>query len=100
MEHAYHNLKNTYYFPFYFLRPLLLGEFNQIDHILIDKGLQSSILKLQYFKGAECDPDNYLVVEKFREWKAVRKHAAQKFVLEKFNLKNLSDLEVKKQYQI
>ena len=73
---------------------------NQIDHILIDRRRQSSILDVRSFKGADCDTDHYLVVAKIRERLAVSKQKAQKLDGEKFNLRKLKDLEVKKQYQI
>jgi hypothetical protein len=41
-----------------------------------------------------------LVVEKVKERLAVSKQAAQQFDVERFNLRNLSELEVKKRYQI
>ena len=37
---------------------------NQIDHILIDRRRQSSILYVRIFRGADCDTDHYLVVQK------------------------------------
>jgi len=40
------------------------------------------------------------MVAKVRERLAVSKHAAQKFDVERFNLRKLSELEVRKQYQI
>src|SRR5215510_13547957 len=43
---------------------------------------------------------HYLVVAKVRERLAVRKQGAQKSEGERFNLKKLKDLEVRKQYQI
>jgi hypothetical protein len=52
------------------------------------------------FRGADCDTDHYLVVAKVRERLTVSKLAAQKFDAERFNLKKLSELEVRKQYQI
>ena len=73
---------------------------NQIDHILIDRRQQSSILDVRSFRGADCDTDHYLVVATVRERLAVSKQAAQKLDGEKFNLRKLKDLEVKKQYQI
>jgi hypothetical protein len=51
-------------------------------------------------RGADCDTDQYLVVEKVRERFAVRKQTAQKFDWETFNLRKLNDLEIRKQYQI
>ena len=73
---------------------------NQIDHILIDRRRQSSILIVRSFRGLDCDTDHYLVVAKVRERLAVSKQTAQKLDGERFNLWKLKDLEVKKQYQI
>ena len=44
---------------------------------------------------ADCDTDHYLVIAEVREILSVRKQAAQKFDVERFNLKKLSELEVK-----
>ncbi len=73
---------------------------NQIDHILIGRRRHSSILDVHSFRVADCDTDHYLVVAKFRERLAVSKQAADKLDGERFNLRKLTDLEVKKQYQI
>jgi hypothetical protein len=73
---------------------------NQIEQILIHRRWHSSILDVRSFRGADCDTDHYLVVAKVRERLAVSKQAAQKFDAERFNLKKLSELEFRKQYQL
>jgi hypothetical protein len=72
---------------------------NQTDHVLIDMRCHSSVLGGRSFRGADCDTDHYLVVTKVREGLAVSKQAVQKFHAKRFNLKTLSELDVRKQYQ-
>jgi hypothetical protein len=59
-----------------------------------------SYIFLRGFRGADCDTEHYLVVAKVRERLAVSKHAAQNFDGERFNPRELNDLEVRKRYQI
>jgi len=73
---------------------------NQIDHMLIDRGWHSSILDVRFFRGADSDTYHYLVSAKVRESLAVSKQAAQKFDVERFNLRKLNELEVRKRYWI
>ena len=74
---------------------------NHTDHILIlvDRRWHSSILDVRFFRGIDYDNDHCLVVAKVRERLAVRKQAAQKFYVERFNLGKLNELEVRKEYQ-
>ena len=58
---------------------------NLIDHILIDRRRQSSILDVRSFMGADCDTDHYLLVAKVREKLVVSKQATQKLDGERFN---------------
>ena len=58
------------------------------------------MLDARCFRGADCDTDHCLVVAKIRERLAVSKQAAQRFDVERFNLRKLNELEVWKQYQI
>jgi hypothetical protein len=67
--------------------------------MLIDRTWYSSILDVRPFRGAECDTDHYLVVEKVKERLAVSKDESQNFDVEIFNSSKQSELEVKKQYQ-
>jgi hypothetical protein len=67
---------------------------------LIDKRRHSNILDVLSFRGADCDTDHYLVVAKLRERISVSKRARRNFVLEKFDLKKLDDVEVKEKYQV
>jgi hypothetical protein len=48
------------------------------------------------FKAAECDADHSLVVEKVRKSLGICKQADQKFDGERFNLRKLNELEVRK----
>jgi hypothetical protein len=51
-------------------------------------------------RKADCDTDHCLAVTKVREIFAVSKQEALKFDVERFNLKNISELKVRKECQI
>jgi len=55
---------------------------------------------VRWFRGVDCDTDHYVQFADVRERLAVSKQAAQKFDGERFHLSKLSDMEVKKDYQI
>ena len=71
---------------------------NGKSHIHFDRRRQSNILDVRSFRGADCDTDHYLVVAKIGERLAVSKQEPQKLDGVRFNLRNLRELEVKKQY--
>jgi hypothetical protein len=73
---------------------------NQFDHILIDRRQHSSILDVTSFRGAGCDNDHYLLSAKVRETLAVSKRMVKKMDVERFNLKQLNEEEVKEEYQV
>jgi hypothetical protein len=55
---------------------------NQLDHILVDRRRNSSVLDVRSFRAADCDTDHYLVVVKVRERLAVSKERSHKFHIE------------------
>jgi len=73
---------------------------NQIDHVLIGRRWHSSVLDVGSFRGADCDTDHYLVIANVRERLAVGKQASQRFDRQRFNLRKLNELEVRKEHQI
>ena len=70
------------------------------DHVLIYGRWHSITLDVQTFRGAVCNADHYLMATEVRERLAGSKQETQKFDVERFNLRQLSELEVRKQYQI
>jgi hypothetical protein len=70
---------------------------NHIGRILIDRRWHLSILDVRSFRRADCDTDHYLVVAKFRESLTLRKQATQKLDGERFNLRMLNVLGLRKQ---
>jgi hypothetical protein len=58
------------------------------------------MLVVRSFRGPDCDTAHYPVAAKDRERLAASKQAAKKFNVERFNLRKLNELEVRKQCQI
>jgi hypothetical protein len=67
---------------------------------LLDRRRHSIILNVRNFRGTDCDTDDYLLVEKVREILTVSKLSVQNLDGERFNLRKLNELEVRKEYQI
>ena len=59
-----------------------------------------NILDIRSIRGSDCDTGHSLLVAKVRERLAVSIQAAQKLDVERFNLRKLNDLEVRKHYHI
>jgi hypothetical protein len=73
---------------------------NQIDNILLNSKRHSNTLHVQFFRPANCDTDNYLVVAKIRERLAMSKQTTHIANMERFNLKKLNTVEGKEQYRV
>jgi hypothetical protein len=68
---------------------------SQVDHILADRRRHSNILDVRSYRAADCDNDHYLVVAKIGERLAVNKQRSHKLHVERFNLKNLNEVDGK-----
>jgi hypothetical protein len=44
-----------------------------------------------FFRGSDCDTDHYLVIAKLKERLSVSKQAAQRFDMQRFDLKKPND---------
>jgi hypothetical protein len=65
----------------------------QIDHILVDRQRHSSVHDVQTFRAADCNTDRYLVVDEIRERLAVNKQRSNRFLMLRFSLKKLNEVE-------
>jgi len=63
---------------------------------LVERRWNSNLLDVQSFSVADCDTDDCLVVAKVWERPAASKQAAQMIDVERFNLRKLNELEVRK----
>jgi hypothetical protein len=66
---------------------------NQIDHILVDRKRHLNVLDALSYRAAVCYTDHYLVVANVRERLAVNKQRSHRFDMERFNLKDLNEVE-------
>jgi hypothetical protein len=73
---------------------------NHIDHMLIYRRKHLNILDVRSHMAADFDTDHYLVVAKVRERLAVNKQRSNRFHMERFNLKELNDVEGKEHYHV
>jgi hypothetical protein len=55
---------------------------------------------MRSFRAADCDTDHYLVVANIRARLAVSKQTTNRFRLERFNIKNVNEVESKEQYRV
>jgi hypothetical protein len=67
-----------------------------IDHVVIGRRRHSSVLDVGSFKAADCDTEHSVVVAKNRAILAENKQESNKFHMERFSLKKLNEVEVKR----
>jgi hypothetical protein len=73
---------------------------NKKNDDLFYKRKHSNVLDVCSFRGADFDTDHYLVVAKLRERISVSKRARKKFDLERFDQRNLNEVEVNEKNQL
>jgi hypothetical protein len=54
----------------------------------------------RFLRGADCDTDHYSVHDNVKERLSVTKRVAQTMDMDRFNLSNLNEEEVKIQYRV
>jgi hypothetical protein len=66
---------------------------NQIDHILVDRPVHSSVINVRLFRAADYDTDHYLVVTEVGERLVVniRVQTSHRLHMEGFSLKKLNE---------
>jgi hypothetical protein len=52
---------------------------NQIDHVLIGKRRNSSVLDIRTFRAEDCDTNHYLRLKKVKERLAVNKQRSRRY---------------------
>jgi hypothetical protein len=71
-----------------------------IGLILIEKKQHSSVLDVQSFRVTDCDTDHSQVVGKVQDRLAVSIQRSHIFLMERFNVRKLHEIEAIEQYQI
>jgi hypothetical protein len=65
--------------------------------LTINRRRHSNVLDIRTFRATDCDTDHYLEVAKVRKRPAVNKRRSHRFLMERFNLKKLNEVEGKEQ---
>jgi hypothetical protein len=65
---------------------------NQLDHIMMDRRIHSSILVVRSFRADDFYSDYYLMVAKVRERLAVNNQRSHRFYMKSFSSKKLNEV--------
>ena len=71
---------------------------NQIDHVMVNRCMRTSVLDIRVMRGADVYSDHYMVRTKIRL--KLRKNRGKKNAIERFDVTKLSRVDIRKQFNV